>query len=319
MSEWENIVIDKENSPLVTVIIPTYKRTVEYLSRAVESVMKQTYKNIEIIVIDDSPDSYGERLRIKSYMSSIESDRVHYYQNETNMGGSLARNRGISHAKGAFVSFLDDDDEYMETKIEKQVKFMLYGKFDLSFSDMIMYNTSGKVVDYREYKDIPAFDNETLLHYHLMKHMTGTPTFMFLTEKLREIGGFEDAKMGQEFYLMLKAIEKGLKIGYLPQCDVKVYKHADGGITQGKNKIDGENRLYEFKKQYFQRLTKKEIRFINFRHWAVMVIAYKRNRMYFQMLFAGLKAFFSSPLDFFEQVFGFAKKVLGKRSNRQAG
>lgn len=315
MAEWQDIAIDIENAPLVTVIIPTYKRTVEYLSRAVQSVMNQTYPNVEIIVIDDSPADYEERDKISAYMKGIETDRIRYYRNETNMGGSLARNRGISLANGEFISFLDDDDEYMEHKIEKQVKFMLCDNYDLSFSDMIMYNTAGKVVDYREYKDIPAFDNDSLLRYHLMKHMTGTPTFMFATEKLRGIGGFEDAKMGQEFYLMLKSIECGLKIGYLPECDVKVYKHADGGITQGQNKINGENRLFDFKKKYFERLSAKEIRFIKFRHWAVMVVAYKRNRMYLQMLLAGLKAFFSSPLDFFEQIFGFAKKVLGKRKN----
>lgn len=300
----------QNENPKVTVIIPTYKRTVEFLSRAVLSVANQTYDNIEIIVIDDSPESYEHRNDIKDYMNSVSSERIQYYQNEKNMGGSLARNRGISLAHGSFISFLDDDDEYNPEKLSKQVQFMLEGDYDLTFSDMIMYSTSGTVVDYRDYKDIPAFDNESLLHYHLMRHMTGTPTFMFKTEKLREIGGFEDAKMGQEFYLMLKSIERGLKIGYFPQCDVKVYKHADGGITQGKNKIDGENRLYEFKKKYFPQLNKREIRFINFRHWAVMVVAYKRNHMYPQMIGAGVKALVSSPGDFVTQVSGFVGKVV---------
>ncbi|MBQ7567079.1 MAG: glycosyltransferase [Oscillospiraceae bacterium] len=299
--------------PLVSVIIPTYKRTVEYLSRAVQSVLAQTYENFELIVIDDSPADYEKRGEIADYMAAVASETVRYYQNEKNMGGSLARNRGIELAKGEFISFLDDDDEYKPEKLEKQVRFMLEGDYDLSFSNLIMYGASGAVVDYREYTDIPAFDNETLLHYHLTRHMTGTPTFMFKADKLREIGGFEDAKMGQEFYLMLKSIERGLKIGYLPDCDVKVYKHAEGGITQGKNKIDGENRLYEFKKQYFPRLTKKEIRFINFRHWAVMVVAYKRNHMFLQMPIAGVKAFFASPGDFFSQVGGFVGKVFRNR------
>ena len=309
MNEWKNVNIDSEMSPMVTVIIPTYKRTVEYLSRAVNSVINQTYSNIEIIVIDDSPEDYEYRNDIKEFMDSIVSERIRYYQNEYNMGGSLARNRGISLANGQFVSFLDDDDEYKPEKIEKQVKFMIYGEYDLSFSNMIMYSASGIVVDYRDYNDIPAYDNESLLHYHLMRHMTGTPTFMFKTEKLREIGGFEDAKMGQEFYLMLKSIEKGLIIGYLPECDVKVYKHADGGITQGKNKIDGENRLYEFKKKYFYKLNNREIKFINFRHWAVMVVAYKRNKMYLEMIESGIKALVSSPYDFITQVTGFLNKV----------
>lgn len=303
MEKYENIDGKEVIMPLVTVIIPTYKRTVEYLSRAVRSVVEQTYQNIEIIVIDDSPNEYAERDSIKKYMESIASDKIQYYQNESNMGGSLARNRGIAAAKGTYISFLDDDDEYMPEKIKKQVQFMQLGHYDLSFSNMIMYNTSGAVVDYRDYKDIPAFDNKSLLHYHLMHHMTGTPTFMFRAEKLREIGGFEDAKMGQEFYLMLKSIERGLVIGYLPECDVKVYKHNDGGITQGKNKIDGENRLYEFKRRYYGELSGREIRFINFRHWAVMVVAYKRNNMYLQMIKACIKAVVSSPFDFVVQVF----------------
>ncbi len=312
MNDWKNYKLI--NMPRVTVIIPTYKRSVEFLSRAVKSVIDQTYKNIEIIVIDDSPSNYIERDNIKNYMDSIVNQDIKYYQNEKNMGGSLARNRGIELATGEYISFLDDDDEYMPEKIEKQIKFMLYGGNDLSFSNMIMYNSSGIVVDFREYTDIPAFDNESLLHYHLMHHMTGTPTFMFKTNKLREIGGFEDAKMGQEFYLMLKSIEKGLSIGYIPECDVKVYKHEEGGITQGKNKIDGENRLYEFKKKYFSQLNKQETRFINFRHWAVMVVAFKRNSMYVQMIEAGIKAFFSSPSDFTTQVFGFLNRVKKYRS-----
>lgn len=312
MNDWKNYKLI--NMPRVTVIIPTYKRSVEFLSRAVKSVIDQTYKNIEIIVIDDSPSNYIERDNIKKYMDSIVNQDIKYYQNEKNMGGSLARNRGIELATGEYISFLDDDDEYMPEKIEKQIKFMLYGGNDLSFSNMIMYNSSGIVVDFREYTDIPAFDNESLLHYHLMHHVTGTPTFMFKTNKLREIGGFEDAKMGQEFYLMLKSIEKGLSIGYIPECDVKVYKHEEGGITQGKNKIDGENRLYEFKKKYYSQLNKQETRFINFRHWAVMVVAFKRNSMYVQMIEAGVKAFFSSPSDFTTQVFGFLNRVKKYRS-----
>lgn len=296
--------------PLVTVIIPTFKRTVKYLSRAVNSVLNQTYSNVEIIVIDDSPENFVYRNEIKSYMETIANHRLRYYQNERNLGGSMARNRGINLANGAYITFLDDDDEYKPRKIEEQIHFMLQGDFDLSFTDMIMYNTSGRVVDYRDYKDILGFDNDTLLRYHLMRHMTGTPTFMFKTLKLREIGSFEDKKMGQEFYLMLKSIERGLKIGYLPVCNVIVYKHSDGGISQGKNKINGEAQLYEFKKKYFDILNDKEINYINFRHWAVMAIAYKRNQMYLSMITSIIKAMVSSPGDFIKEIITFSKKIL---------
>lgn len=297
--------------PLVTIIIPTYKRTWEYLHRSVSSVLNQTYKNIELIVVDDSPNSYEKRSEIQNRMGVIvnENSKVKYLVNETNLGGSLARNRGIEAASGEYITFLDDDDEYLPDKVCHQVAFMQKEKCDLSFEDMTMYNTKGEIVDVREYSDIKQFDNDYLLHYHLMRHMTGTPTFMFVTEKLRKIGGFEDAKMGQEFYLMLKSIQSGLSIRYYPICDVKIYKHPDGGITSGKNKINGENALYKFKQTFFPQLELREKMFIRFRHYAVMVVAYLRNKMYFRAIGAGIVAFFASPLDFFKQVFGFYRRV----------
>lgn len=302
-----------DNQILVSVIIPTYKRSLFYVSRAVESVLNQTYPNVEIIVVDDSTDEYDGRKEIENYIEGLNKHKVIYCKNEKNLGGSLSRNRGIGLAKGEYITFLDDDDEYLPEKIEKQLEFMLENSYDLTFSDMIIYSADNKIIDYREYNDIPSFDNETLLHYHLAKHMTGTPTFMYKTEKLREIGCFEDVKMGQEFYLMLKSVQRGLSIGYIPECHVKIYKHPDGGISSGINKINGENKLYEFKKTFFDRLSKSEIRFISFRHYAVMVVAYKRNRMPFKMIGAGIAAFVSSPVDFTKEVGGFVIKILKSR------
>ena len=132
---------------------------------------------------------------------------------------------------------------------------------------------------------------------------------MFKTDKLREIGGFVDVRMGQEFHLMLKAIESGLSIRYYPVCDIKVYKPRSGGISTGKNKIIGEKELYAFKHQYFDRLSLRERMFVRFRHHAVMVVAYIRNRNFLFAVGSGIAAFFSSPLDFFGQVFGFFHRV----------
>lgn len=295
---------------LVSVIIPTYKRTVNYLSRAVDSVLNQTYRQIEVVVIDDSPDSYPERKAIAQYMADVQKkdSRVLYLQNEKNIGGSLSRNRGIKACHGQYVTFLDDDDKYKPQKVEKQLQFMLEQDCDMSFSNMIMYDNAGNVVDFRSHTDIKSFDNTTLLRYHLTRKITGTPTFMYKTEKIREIGGFDDAILGQEFYLMLKTIKSEFKIRYMNDCDVIVYKHSDGGISQGKNKIVGENLVFKTIKKHFDVLTPKERRYATFRHWAVMVVAYKRNKMYGQLLLATVKAFFSSPIDFIVEVTRFGVK-----------
>ena len=153
--------------PLVSVIIPTYKRTWEYLHRAVVSVLGQSYKNFELIVIDDSPEIYDDRLVIEENMTKMceEDSRIIYLMNEKNLGGALARNRGIEIAKGVYTTFLDDDDEYLPEKLRHQVDFMQKCKCDLSFENMIMYNEKDIVVDVREYSDLKQNDKEYLLSY----------------------------------------------------------------------------------------------------------------------------------------------------------
>lgn len=298
---------------LVSVVIPTYKRNLDYVSNAVQSVLNQTYKNIEIVVVDDNYGDFEFRDDIKKYIEGFGSDKIIYIRNKDNIGGSLSRNVGIEASHGDYITFLDDDDEYMPQKVEKQLKFMLETDCDLSFSNMIMYRMNGEVCDFRDHKGITSFDNRDLLKYHLTKNLSGTPTFMFKADKLREIGGFRDAKMGQDFFLMLNAIESGLKIRYFDSCDVKVYKHNDGGISQGQNKIEGEKMLYEFKKQYFDILNDKEKRYVEFRHRVVMAVAYKRNHLYGKMIGNAVAAFFTSPKYFTTECFSFVKNIFENR------
>jgi len=303
-----------ETNPRVSVVIPTYKRETKYLLRAINSIKNQTYKNTEIVIVDDNPPDSEYRKSTRDFMRQYSNDPdVIYYMNEKNMGGSLARNNGIDAATGDFITFLDDDDEYLPRKVEKQLNFMLSQDCDMSFTDLKLVNDNKVVVDYREYPNLNSFDKQSLLKYHIMRHLTGTPTFMYKADKIKEIGGFEDAKMGQEFYLMLKSIERDLKISYLSECDVIAYRHNEGGISQGKNKVIGENALFDFKKKYFDIFTTREKMFIRFRHYAVMVIAYKRNKEFFKSLGSGIIMFLSSPMDFVKEVSRFVTNIFNKR------
>lgn len=288
---------------LVSVVIPTYNRHVVFLSRSAESVLRQTWENLEVIVVDDNPPESPVREEIRRYIAGLSARdaRVRYVENEKNVGGSIARNNGIRAARGEFTCFLDDDDEYLPDKVKMQLEYMLDGQYDMTFTATRAYTADGVMVDYREFSDLTGLDNETLLHEHLTRHITPTNAFMYRTDKLRQIGGFEDAKMGQEFYLMLKTIEQGLKIGYLHRCDVRMYRHNEGRISQGRNKITGEMALFEFKKRYFNRLSDAERNYIVFRHYVVMAVAYKRNRQFGRALVNLFHAFSSSPKVFFRE------------------
>lgn len=106
--------MEVNKQPLVSVIIPTYNRT-DYLNLTIQSILSQTYQNIEIIVIDDgTPNSNNEVLCKKL-------DNVKYIKIENSGGPAKPRNIGIHEAKGKYIAFVDDDDLWLPTKLEKQV------------------------------------------------------------------------------------------------------------------------------------------------------------------------------------------------------
>lgn len=105
---------------LVSVVIPTYKRA-DKLKRAIDSVIGQTYPDLEILVVNDNEadDEYTKRL--KEIFADIKDPRVRLIMQDAHINGAAARNAGIKAAKGEYIAFLDDDDVWAKRKIERQV------------------------------------------------------------------------------------------------------------------------------------------------------------------------------------------------------
>ena len=105
----------------VSVITPAFGRA-DLLQQTIESVLNQTYKNVEIIVVDDNDNESEARKKTSELMEIYKNnDQVKYIKNPQNMGGCASRNNGVQHAEGKFIAFLDDDDYYLNDYIEKMV------------------------------------------------------------------------------------------------------------------------------------------------------------------------------------------------------
>ncbi len=103
-----------DDSPLVSAVVATYNRA-DLVAQTLDSILAQSYSNLEVIVVDDgSTDGTGEMIRERY------GDRVRYFRQD-NAGPSAARNWGIEQARGEYIAFLDDDDLWLPTKIERQV------------------------------------------------------------------------------------------------------------------------------------------------------------------------------------------------------
>lgn len=109
----------------ISVIIPTYKRC-DGLGQAIESVLNQSYSNIEIVVVDDNDSDSTYRQLVSELMNKyVGNDKIQYIKHPMNCGGSAARNTGVRAATGSIVAFLDDDDRLLNDYIEKMYLKMI--------------------------------------------------------------------------------------------------------------------------------------------------------------------------------------------------
>lgn len=286
-------------SPTVSVVVATYRRD-EALKNALESLGKQSFTDLEIVVVDDnSNEEWNAKVKaiIENFQQTYPSVDLKYIPNASNQGSAKTRNIGIDAALGEYITFLDDDDLYLPEKVKRQVEFMIEGGYDFSITDLDLYNENDKLIDQRIRSYIKSTDHASLLEYHLKYHMTGTDTMMFRKDYLVKIGKFAPIDVGDEFYLMQRAIDGEGKFGYLSGSDIKAYVHTgEGGLSSGDGKIKGENALFEYKKNYFDKLSPKDRRYIKVRHYAVIAFAEVRRKRYFAFIGNAFKAFFCSPV-----------------------
>lgn len=208
---------------MISVIIPTYNRE-KTIKRAIESVLQQTYKDIEVIVVDD-----GSVDNTKEVVKSIDDERVKYYYQD-NQGACAARNKGVDLASGDYIAFQDSDDYWNPQKLEIQLKALQENKVDVVISYFSRHNSDGSVVVLPELKTgkISKRDIE-------VEPRVSTQTLFATKEVFNEIKFDPNVPRFQDYEWSLRAAKKFRF--YLPEEKlVDVYIQSDS-ITSDNKKI----------------------------------------------------------------------------------
>ena len=124
---------------LISIIMPSFN-TGKYITETIESVLAQSYKNWELIIVDDCSSDNTDEI-VNTYLSD---DRIHYFKNEKNSGAAFSRNTALREAKGKWIAFLDSDDLWMPEKLEKQLSFMKSNGYFFSYTDYEEIDVNGK-------------------------------------------------------------------------------------------------------------------------------------------------------------------------------
>jgi len=232
-----------DKTPKVSVIIPTYN-SAQYICETLDSVLAQTYKDYEIIVVDDgSTDNTREVL--KPYMSKIK------YIYKENGGPASARNVGIKNARGEYIAFLDSDDIWLPEKLEKQIEYLQSNPdIALVYSDCIRFNENGVC----QRKSNVYHLREGYIFFKLLEgNFITTSTVIVRRECLDKVGYFDeeldDLKHSEDYDLWLR-ISRSFKIGYIREPLVK-YRVRESGLN--RSNID---RAYKALLKVFDKNTK---------------------------------------------------------------
>ena len=207
---------------LISVVIPTYNRGY-VIKRAIESIQKQTYSNIEIIVVDD-----GSTDNTCQIIEGISEPRIRYIYNPKNAGVSHARNLGIMAAKGDYIAFQDSDDVWRSDKLEKQIKCMEEQEYGMVYSAFEREFQDGTVVYYPP-KEMPMEKKQgNILLSLLGKNLVSTQTMLVKRGVFDEIGVFNEGMSNLEDYEIAVRIAKKYAIGIVDEPLVRLYTLADG-------------------------------------------------------------------------------------------
>ncbi|OJW50116.1 MAG: hypothetical protein BGO67_01950 [Alphaproteobacteria bacterium 41-28] len=229
-----------QSCPLVSIIIPTYNRE-KFIGEAIQSVLNQTYKNFEVIVIDD-----GSQDRTREVVLSFRDERVSY-SHTTNQGRSIARNLALKHAKGTYIAFLDSDDLYYKDKIEKQVEFLEKNKqFGMVYTAAHCIDEAGNLLNF-SYKAI-----DTGWIYWKIAYFADTtitlPTVMVRQEVFSVVGGFDENMHRFEDTDMWRRISKTYMIGAMQDVTCLLRTHNDNRLENQQPEIIIDNLKYYINK-----------------------------------------------------------------------
>lgn len=226
---------------LVTAAITTHNREPSMVERALKSILNQTHKELEVIVVDDSNNDFAERDAVRAMAESYPG--VTYIKHEVCQGACAARNSALEIAKGEFIGYLDDDDEWLPEKIEKQLQGFTSENIALVYCDAeSMNDDTGEITPENR-----VMKSGQLFVDLLSRNFIGSTSFPLLrTSALREVGGFDILMESAQDYDVWLRLAKLYEINYAAEILVRYHIHGTDRIsTVSSKKINGLKRLNE--------------------------------------------------------------------------
>jgi glycosyltransferase involved in cell wall biosynthesis len=236
--------------PLVSVVMPSYNRA-HYIEQAIQSVLAQTYKNFELIIIDDASTDATASI-VAEYAK--KDARIRYSKNEVNSGISKSRNNGVTLAHGEYVAMLDSDDVWIDSqKLEKQMAF--FAKSELFTLPLGILGTwIQKMDDTGVLGEKIAFltDDASIRKNILYKNPIAQSSVVLRADIIKKAGGYDETIVTMDDHDLWLRMAKISSIAVLPEYTTGYRIHQSGITKKKKMKVATEELhiAWKYKGQY---------------------------------------------------------------------
>ena len=211
---------------MISVIMSTYKEDEKLLRESIESILNQTYKDFEYIIILDYPDNEVHKSVIEEY--ALKDDRIHFYINEKNMGLTDSLNRGLSLCHGEYIARMDADDISLPDRLERQMKYLEKNHYDLIGGITEMINENGSLLySIKSVPTDPKKINKALRYSQCIAH----PTWLGKKEVFEKNAGYRHMPLCEDYDFTLRAVLNGFVISNLNEPVLK-YRMTSNSISR---------------------------------------------------------------------------------------
>jgi len=229
---------------LVSVIIPSYGGG-EYLQRCVDSVLRQTYKEIEVVVVDDNGLGTENQIKTASQMEAYKGNpKVKYVCHEVNKNGSAARNTGVKNSSGTYIALLDDDDEFYQDNIETHMSVMTSLGDDYVLTYCGLRSFIGDRFDHERH---PSKSGNLL--FEVLRHevVIGSSTLLIKRSVWEQLGGFDESFRRHQDWEFTARVCADNKVKAIDHIGVK------RNIIM-RNSPKNADVAYEYRKHYLEKM-----------------------------------------------------------------
>lgn len=236
--------------PLVSAIVTTYKRPIEIVQKALQSIVNQDYENIEIILVNDAPEEEELSVGLENLSKSFPR-KIQYIKMKQNSGACAARNKGIERATGEFIAFLDDDDEWCTQKIRKQVFSFNDIKIGLSYCNFWI-KEEGKEIRIRTENLLPS---GKVFNQLLEKNHIGSSSFPMIRKSVAIDAGLFNLNMPalQDWDFWLRVTQRCETVYLDEPLGIYYFYKGDRISSYPEKRIKGFENIFRQYKDYFEK------------------------------------------------------------------